>query len=65
MVEDTETFLAQLSSSDNFVLVGQDLADVLIQDNDGNLCEAFSWKRYNIKLVTMCLNYVLVIMQGG
>ena len=36
VVEDTESFLALLSSSDNFVLIGQDLADVFIQDNDGN-----------------------------
>ena len=36
VVEDTESFLALLSSSDNFVLIGQELADVFIQDNDGN-----------------------------
>ena len=36
VVEDTESFQALLSSSDNFVLIGEDLADVFIQDNDGN-----------------------------
>ena len=36
VVEDTESFLALLSSSDDFVLIGQDLADVFILDNDGN-----------------------------
>ena len=36
VVEDTESFRALLSSSDNFVLIGEDLADVFIQDNDGN-----------------------------
>ena len=36
VVEDTESFLALLSSSDNFVLIGQELADVFIQDDDGN-----------------------------
>ena len=36
VVENTESFLALLSSSDDFVLIGQDLADVFILDNDGN-----------------------------
>ena len=36
VVENTESFRALLSSSDNFVLIGQDLADVFILDNDGN-----------------------------
>ena len=36
VVEDTESFLALLSTSDGFVVIGQDLADVFIQDNDGN-----------------------------
>ena len=36
VLEDTESFRALLSSSDNFVLIGQDLADVFILDNDGN-----------------------------
>ena len=36
VVEDTESFQALLSSSDNFVLIGEDLADVFIQDDDGN-----------------------------
>ena len=36
VVENTESFLALLSSSDNFVLIGQDPADVFILDNDGN-----------------------------
>ena len=36
VVEDTESFLALLSSSDDFVMIGEDLADVFIQDNDGN-----------------------------
>ena len=36
LVENTESFLALLSSSDDFVLIGQDPADVFILDNDGN-----------------------------
>ena len=36
VVEDTESFQALLSSSDNFVQFGLNSADVLIQDNDGN-----------------------------
>ena len=36
VVEDTESLLALLSSSDDFVMIGEDLADVFIQDNDGN-----------------------------
>ena len=36
VVEDTESFLALLSTSDDFVVIGQDPADVFIQDNDGN-----------------------------
>ena len=36
LVEDTESFRALLSSSDDFVLIGQDPADVFILDNDGN-----------------------------
>ena len=36
VVENTESFRALLSSSDNFVLIGEDLADVFILDNDGN-----------------------------
>ena len=36
VLEDTESFRALLSSSDNFVLIGEDLADVFILDNDGN-----------------------------
>ena len=36
VVEGTESFQALLSSSDNFVLIGEDLADVFIQDDDGN-----------------------------
>ena len=36
VVEDTESFRALLSSSDDFVLIGEDYADVFILDNDGN-----------------------------
>ena len=36
VVEDTESFQALLSSSDDFVLFGRSSTDVLIQDNDGN-----------------------------
>ena len=36
LVENTESFLALLSSSNDLVLIGQDLADVFILDNDGN-----------------------------
>ena len=36
VVEDTESFRALLSSSDNFDLMGLEPADVLIQDNDGS-----------------------------
>ena len=35
-VENTESFQALLSSSDDFVLIAEDLADVFILDNDGN-----------------------------
>ena len=36
VVENTESFLALLSSSDDFVLIGRNSTDVFIQDNDGN-----------------------------
>ena len=36
VLEDTESFQALLSSSDDFVLIAEDLADVFILDNDGN-----------------------------
>ena len=36
VVEDTESFQALISSSDDFVQFGLNSADVLIQDNDGN-----------------------------
>ena len=36
LVEATESFLALLSTSDDFVLIGQDPAEVRIQDDDGN-----------------------------
>ena len=36
LVEATESFLALLSTSDDFVMIGQDPAEVRIQDNDGN-----------------------------
>ena len=35
VVENTESFLALLSSSDNFVQFGRNSANVFIQDNDG------------------------------
>ena len=41
LVEATESFLALLSTSDDFVAIGQDPAVVDIQDDDGNL-----WKLY-------------------
>ena len=41
LVESTESFIALLSSSDNFVLIGQDPAEVRIQDDDGNLWELY------------------------
>ena len=36
VVEDTESFLALLSSSDDFVLIGRNSTDVFVLDNDGN-----------------------------
>ena len=41
LVEATESFLALLSTSDDFVVIGQDPAVVDIQDDDGNLWELY------------------------